>query len=371
MPNFKNQIDFEKLNSNSDIINFEKFDNDHQCLLNLQPDHYFGLSRLAKFDFGFCDNCTLIYPVISSLAYYDICSEKISSYYFFEDDSRMEKFYFFKDHMVCLNSSFEENQHIKINLFDTASKRIDSSFSPVFHKDFNVFDLTMSTDQFRLAILLKNSKQDFKLSIWSLYHFDLTCELDIVDAKPPTHLSFYLNDISQLLLFFESKVSSFAIHDQVGLILNWNFEIDSVNIVSHSWLNGAQLFIGDNVGQIHLFDVDKVQVVVKINVINDLEKIQSLTKSNGYKSSLNLNFADYLKRDIDNDDEEESHKEKNQSLTNFEQQKSLQIKQIVNLSNGLFCAVLSNRIVIYHLNLLNDYRLRHVAMFESNLMTFL
>lgn len=158
----------------------------NQESLKIHPIDYIGLSELTRFDLTFLDGDNeedvLIYPVISSLVYYDLSLDQMSYYSFASDRNEVIDRYFptiCQDHVVCETELL--NGPKTVYIFDTRQKcSIKSLKDPVFDDDL-LIDLNLSHDGIKLARLTKSRSglSVSKILIWSLIQSELIVDFDL------------------------------------------------------------------------------------------------------------------------------------------------------------------------------------------------
>lgn len=150
------------------------FKENHTMVAEINPFEYFGMSHMNRFDFLFVNNdinyqirTFLVYPVMSSLAYFDLYSKKISYFRICDPNDTNEfifdKCYIFDSHLVALNS--DENEIQKVCVIDVTERKI---ISWILLKFRNIVSLSINTDKTLLAFISEPLNSKSQLSIFSL-----------------------------------------------------------------------------------------------------------------------------------------------------------------------------------------------------------
>lgn len=133
-------------------------------MIEINPIDYFGLTRLERFDLLFVDSddglrTSLVYPVMSSLAYLDLTSDMIS-YTRLNDPLEfiLDKCFVFGNHLVGLSG--ERN---RICVVDVPERHVLAYLTPQL--DGDVCDLSLSDDSTRLALI---SQSTAVISVWTV-----------------------------------------------------------------------------------------------------------------------------------------------------------------------------------------------------------
>lgn len=135
--------------------------------------------------------------------------------------------------------------------------------------------------------------------------------------------------------------------------------MNSSKLTCFSWIDDAHLFIGDEAGFLSVLDLKERRIDTKINIGVELYPMERLIQAGTryiedcYTGS---NHRD-RKEDLVENEEKAEVLVGIQVKTN----EKLPIRQIIRLSNGFICLVGPNRLVVYFLNGLDEYKIRHVV----------
>ena len=414
-------IHLKKTNPNDDTKSFQFYDivnkmtkensyNENSMLIDLvrikvKTEIFFGITIPKKFEVKFLDDdSTIVYPVGNHICFYDVIHEK-TKYTFLDNKLEIEGVFTF-DLLKYVIVEEKNEQDIKISFFDKLTKKFEEK-SILLGGNSELINLTVSRDGIKCAIVYKNPK--WKLSIWCLESFDLVSEIEVFTQNPfkktINHVSFYPNSNKNLILFGNSVLASFIIKSEC-LNNEWNFLVGS-NYTSHLWLNENHILIGDDYGQIILFNTTSVEIEKIFDLAMEFQNEKELFSKFNQKKQENMNLRKKL---IETEDENEILNSKNKSSTSVFNQESikstdsneknslncksdteiqiqnfrhgsisnfqeienqmgmlakqthlLEINQIIEISNGFIVLIGRNKIGVYIKNLLDNYELNSVG----------
>ncbi len=285
-----------------------------------------------------------------------------------------------------------------INKFEEKEFRLD-------HKS-ELIDLTISDDGIKCALVYKNP--EWKFAVWCLDSFSLVSEIKIFSQnsykKTINQIGFYPKSNKKIILLGNSVLSSFILNSDV-LSKEWDYSLGS-NYTTHLWLNDSSILIGDDNGQIILFNTSLVDIETVFDLTADFHDEKELLSRFSQKTEGRINLQKNL---FETENESDPLKvNENLSSTSFFQQASiesneeksldnssntnilvqntrqrcsftfgeienqieslakqthiLEINQIIEISNGFIVLVNRYKIGIYMKNLLGNYELNSVGI---------
>jgi hypothetical protein len=419
MTNMMNEINHSEIKAKScyqfyDIVNkitkANTYNDDSKLDIsttNVEPELFFGITIPKKFQIKFLDDDkTITYPVGNHICFYDVKYEK-TKYARLDCKLKIGGFFAF-NFLKYLIIEEKLDQYLKIRFFDMTINKFDEK---EFHLDrkSELMDLTISEDGIKCALVYKNP--EWKLAVWCLDTFSLVSEIKIFSQnsfrKTINQIGFYPKSNKKIILLGNSVLSSFILNSDI-LSKEWDFCLGS-NYISHLWLNDSCILIGDDNGQIILFDTSLVEIEQIFDVTKDFHDEKELLSRFSQKTADKINLQKIV---LEAEDESDSLKvNENLSSTSFFHQASiksnesnekksldnssntdilvqntrqrcsftfgeienqiellakqthiLEINQIVEISNGFIVLVSRNKIGIYMKNLLGNYELNSVGI---------
>lgn len=167
------------------------------------------------------------------------------------------------------------------------------------------------------------------------------------------NVSFSTDDNNKLILVTRKSLELLSIVHGV----EWSLEFEN-ELVSCSWLNQAQILIGDTMGRVKLFDVTTRCIDGLVNVGGEISAFERLIQSKTVSIDDCYSNANQI-----NDLHDE-----NQIIAPDSKLVKISVRQLIGLSNGFVCVVGLNTIAVY-LKHDQGFKLRHLARLPHDRMS--
>lgn len=172
-------------------------------------------------------------------------------------------------------------------------------------------------------------------------------------------IRFLPNQNDKLVLLSKKYLYRLSSVDQGQLRVDLSLPLPHIHASSFVWLDNRRGFIGDDFGRVIIFDTETSQIQREINVNEDLGPINRMLQARTrFIEDSSNKIEDSLNPNEDNKNETDSSIH---SIADKQRLITCSIRQIVKISDGFICVVGKNKIVVYCLNGLGEYQLRHAV----------
>jgi hypothetical protein len=325
----------------------EETTHDYKSLAALKPSCQFGLAKFNDFNFYFINNCTLAYPITSSIAFLNVCTGK-TDYLLLDDSDDIQSLpptFLTKDNlMLILRHPNERRSQLKFLLVDLISKTVLSRGdlpTKRFQNDSienQIIDLDLNRKISKFTVLAKTNEIYYTISVCSFNDPSEIVEFNLPDkVLEAKKICFHSSE--RLLIFGNSFIFSYSWHPEWILTFKFSFQDE---LTAYAWLNESHLFIAHNSGSLSLFNTEEVKIVETCHLNQDLAQLSHLN-------------------DEPNPEEEQEDINRNNKLEKV----SAPVRQLVSVKNGFVALLGAKSVVVYQENTLNEFALVHVAQINS------